>query len=90
MGICFCRGPTFGEHGGTPILRDFEIKRYVKCPVSRHLSPYGPHREPGGDSLTRTFERKGKYILVPFLDTEDTKILSLGAIWNFGTRTRFL
>ena len=28
-------------------------------------------------------ERKGKYISVPFLDTEDTEILSLGAIWKF-------
>jgi len=29
-------------------------------------------------------ERKGKHIWVPFLDPEDIKILSLGAVWNFG------
>ena len=28
-----------------------------------------------------------KYIWVPFLDPEDIKILSLGAIWNFGKGT---
>jgi hypothetical protein len=30
------------------------------------------------------FERNGKYIWVPFLDPEDIKVLSWGAIWNFG------
>jgi hypothetical protein len=30
---------------------------------------------------------KKKYIWVPFLDTEAIKILSLGAIWNFGKGT---
>jgi hypothetical protein len=34
------------------------------------------------------FEKKGQYIWVPFLDPENIKILSLGAIWNFGKRTR--
>jgi hypothetical protein len=33
------------------------------------------------------FERKVKYIWVPFLDSEDIKILSLGANWNFGKGT---
>jgi hypothetical protein len=32
-------------------------------------------------------ERKGKYIWLPFLGPEDIKILSLGAIWNFGKGT---
>jgi hypothetical protein len=43
--------------------------------------------EPGGGSFAGTFERKGKYIWVPFLDPEDIKILSLGTIWNFGKET---
>jgi len=37
--------------------------------------------------LPGLFERKGKYIWVPFLDPEEIKILSLGAIWNFGKGT---
>jgi hypothetical protein len=37
--------------------------------------------------LAGIFERKGKYIWVPFLDLEDIKILSLGAIWNFNKGT---
>jgi len=52
--------------------------------ISLHRGPIG---EPGGDSLAGTFERKGEYIWVPFLDTEDNNILSLGAIWNFGKGT---
>jgi len=43
--------------------------------------------EPGGGLFVRIFERKEKYIWVPFLDPEDIKILSLGAIWNFGKGT---
>jgi hypothetical protein len=35
-----------------------------------------------GCSFAGTFERKEKYIWVPFLDPEAIKILSLGAIWN--------
>jgi hypothetical protein len=35
-----------------------------------------------GIHLLGHFERQGKYIWVPFLDPEDIKILSLGAIWN--------
>jgi len=50
--------------------------------------PRGPIWEPGGDSLAGTFEKKkGKYIWVPSLDPEDIKLLSLGAIWNFGKGT---
>jgi len=48
-----------------------------------HLSPWGPVGEPGGDSLAGTSERKGMYILVPFLDTEDIKILRLGPSGTF-------
>jgi hypothetical protein len=47
----------------------------------------GPAGEPGRGSYARTFERKEKYIWVPFLDLEAIKILSLGAIWNFRTGT---
>jgi hypothetical protein len=36
----------------------------------------GPVGEPGGGSFVRTFQRKGKYIWVPFLDLEVIKILS--------------
>jgi hypothetical protein len=35
----------------------------------------------------RDLRGKGKYIWVPFFDPEDIKILSLGAIWNFGKGT---
>ena len=40
-----------------------------------------------GICLPGLFERKGQYIWVPFLDPADIKILSLGAIWNFGKGT---
>jgi hypothetical protein len=43
--------------------------------------------ESGGGSLAGTFERKEKYIWVPFLDPEDIEILSLGAIWKFSKGT---
>jgi hypothetical protein len=47
----------------------------------------GPVGESGGGSFAVTFERKEKYIWVPFLDLETIKILSMGAIWNFGKGT---
>ena len=47
----------------------------------------GPVQEPRGGSFARTFERKEKYIWVPFLDLEAIKILSLGATWNFSKGT---
>jgi hypothetical protein len=40
-----------------------------------------------GGSFSRIFERKKKYIWVPFLGPEDIKILSLGAMWNFSKGT---
>jgi hypothetical protein len=47
----------------------------------------GPVAESGGGSFAGTFERQEKYVWVPFLDPEAIKILSLGAIWNFGKGT---
>ena len=47
----------------------------------------GPVGEPGGDSFAGNFERKENYTWVLFLDPEDIKILSLGAIWSFGKGT---
>ena len=35
-----------------------------------------------GVRLPEFFLRKERYIWVPFMDPEDIKILSLGAIWN--------
>jgi len=40
-----------------------------------------------GILLLGLFERKEKYIWVPFLDPDDIKNLSLGAIWNLGKGT---
>jgi len=48
--------------------------------ISLHRGHVG---EPGGGLFAGIFERKKNYIWVPFLDPEDIKILSLGAIWNF-------
>jgi len=47
----------------------------------------GPVGEPGGGSFAGTFERKEKYIWVPFLNLEAIKILSLGTIWSFSKGT---
>ena len=47
----------------------------------------GPVAEPGGGSSAGIFERKEKYIWIPFLDPDNIKILSLGAIWNFSKGT---
>jgi len=41
----------------------------------------------GGGSFAGTFERKEKYIWFHFLEPEDIKILSLGAIWNLSKGT---
>ena len=81
--------PLLGNMEGRSFLRAFEIERYikiyVKCPVSWVSVCIGAllgNLE--GIRLPGHFERKGKYIWAPFLDSEDIKILSLGAIWNFG------
>jgi hypothetical protein len=53
--------------------------------ISLHGDPVG---ETGGCSFAWIFLReREKYVRVPFLDPEDTKILSLGAIWNFSKGT---
>jgi len=52
--------------------------------LSLHRRPVG---EPGGGLFAGAFEKKEKYIWVPFLDLETIKILSLGAIWNFSKGT---
>jgi hypothetical protein len=62
--------------------------RVMQNALRASFSPYrGPVGEPEGDSFAGTFERQKKYIWVPFLDPGAVKILSLGAIWNFGKGT---
>ena len=63
-------------------LREMQNSLSMGLPLHR-----GPVGEPGGSSFARTFERKKKYIWVPFLDPEAIKILSMGAVWNFGKGT---
>jgi hypothetical protein len=77
---------------GHSFHRNFEIKRYIKryvniiCKlVSLSIGALMGNLE--GIHLSGLLERKGEYIWVPFLDPEDIKILSLGAIWNFGKGT---
>jgi hypothetical protein len=77
-----------GNLEGRSFLRAFEINRYitryVKLPckwVSLSIGALPGTLE--GIPLPGRFERKGKYIWAPFLDPEDIKMLSLGAIWNF-------
>jgi hypothetical protein len=80
--------PLVGNMAGRSFLWTFEIKRYVKMPCKRvSLSIGAPLGHLEGIRLPGVFERKGKYIWVPFLDPEDIKILSLGAIWIFGKET---
>jgi hypothetical protein len=71
-GVCF---------GGGSYQRPLE---YKKESLTRKPTSLG---EPGGGSFTGTFERREKYIWVPFLDPEDIKVLSLGTIWNFSKGT---
>jgi len=52
--------------------------------LSLYRDPVG---EPGGGFFAGTFERKEKYIWVPFLDLGAIKIISLWAIWNFSKGT---
>jgi hypothetical protein len=40
-----------------------------------------------GIRLPGLFEKKGWYIWVPFLEPEDTEILTPGVTWNFGKGT---
>jgi len=62
------------------------LRKALDTDISSHRGPIG---ERGGNSLAGTFERKGNCIWFPFLDPEDIKILSLGAIWNFAKGTEF-
>jgi len=63
-------------------------KRDVNMPCKRVSLPIGaPLGNLEGICLPGLFERRGWYIWVPFLDPEDIKILSLGAIWNFSKGT---
>ena len=61
-----CGGPL----GRAPLLGTLEdmLIKALDMAISLHR---GPVVEPGGDSLAGTFERKGQYICVPFLDPED-------------------
>jgi hypothetical protein len=69
-------------------LRQRYIKRYAKMPCKWvSLSVGALLGDLEGIRLPGHFERKGKYIWVPFFDPEDIKILSLGTIWNFGKGT---
>jgi hypothetical protein len=51
------------------------------------LSIGAPMGNLDGIRLLGLFDRKGKYIWVPFLDPKEIKFLSLGAIWNFSKGT---
>jgi hypothetical protein len=81
-----------GNIDGCSFLRAFEIKRhikrYVKMPCKQvSLSIGAPMGNLDGIHLPGPFERKGKYIWVPFSDLEEINILSLEAIWNIGKGT---
>jgi hypothetical protein len=85
MGVCFHRGPTVGELGGTLLSWDLLIqrnlhevfKRYAKCPVG----------SPGGGSFARIFERRKS--IPGFLSwTQRTLRCNVwGSIWNFSKGT---
>jgi hypothetical protein len=77
-----CGGPL----GRVPLLGTLE-DMLKALDMGMSLSVGGPTGEPGGDSLAGTFGRKVQYIWVSLLDPEDVKILSLGAIGNFGKGT---
>jgi hypothetical protein len=84
--------PLLGNMEGCSSLRAFEIKRYIKRYVKMpckwvSLSIGAPLGNLEWFCLLGLFERKGKCIWVPFLDLENIKILSVGAIWNFGKGT---
>jgi hypothetical protein len=80
--------PLLRNMEGHCLLMAFEIKgyinRYVKLPCKQISLSVG---ELEGIRLPGCFERKGKCIWVSCLDPEESKILSLGAIWNFDKGT---
>jgi hypothetical protein len=64
-------------------LRD--IKNVLQAGLSLHWGPFG---ESGGGSFAMTFERKEKYIWVPFWTQRPLRFKSgRGGIWNFGKGT---
>jgi hypothetical protein len=80
--------PLLGNMEERSFLRSFGIKIYIKMSCKRlSLSIGTPLRNLVGFRLPGHFERKGKCIWLSFLDPEDIKILSLGAIWNSGKGT---
>jgi hypothetical protein len=87
MGVCFHRATLLGNMEGRSFHRAFEVTRYinkyVQMPCKQlSLSRGAPLWKLEGICLPGLFERKGKYIRMPFLDPEDIQILSLGAMWN--------
>jgi hypothetical protein len=91
MGVCFLRAPL-GNMERCYFLRAFEIMRYItryiKMPCKQvSFSTGAPLGKLEGICLMGHFDRKGKYIWVPFFDPEDINILSLGAIRNCGKGT---
>jgi hypothetical protein len=84
--------PPVGNVEGCSFLRAFGIKRfikrYVKMPCKQvYLYIGAPLGNLEGMCLLGLLERKGQFLWVTFLDPKDIKILSLGAIWNFGKGT---
>jgi hypothetical protein len=78
-------GPLLGNMEGSSFLKAFEInkyiKRYEKMPCKRvSLSTWVPLWNTEGIHLPGHFERKRKYIWVPFLGPVGNKILSLVTI----------
>jgi hypothetical protein len=70
------RDSITGTLGGGPLLgntKDEVFERYAKCPVGGPLFLQGPCSGTWRGSFAGTFERKEKYIWVPFLDPEATK-----------------
>jgi hypothetical protein len=86
MGICFHRGPAFGEHGGALFHRAFLFRRIfimflreMQMPCKWGFPSIGaPLGNMEGVHLPGFLREKKKYIWVPFLGLEAIKILSLG------------
>jgi hypothetical protein len=71
--------PLLGNMEGHSFLRAFEIKGYVKMPCKRlSLSTGVLLGNLEGIRLPVLFDRKGKYIWVPFLDPEYIQIFKSG------------
>jgi len=75
---------TFEVRSGGESSQSFYGSSLQYC---HYLGDVSIGRSLEGIHLLGLFERKGKYIRVPFLVPEDIKILSLEAIWNFGKGT---